>query len=62
MKHDHSNLPICFHELVKYNRDNGTSIIYNLYHLNAINKFNQKSLRFVGPKQWNNLPYLIKIN
>ena len=57
-------LPVCFCELVRYNRDihNIQTRQSSLYHLNAINtKFGQKSLRFVGPNLWYNLPYLIKI-
>ena len=63
-EHDRSNLPVCFRELVRYNRDihDIQTRQSSLYHLNAINtKFGQKSLRFVGPKLWNNLPYLIKL-
>ena len=63
-EYDCSNLPVCFRELVRYNRDihNIHTRQSSLYHLNVINtKYGQKSLRFVGPKLWNNLPYLIKI-
>ena len=63
-EHDRLNLPVCFRELVRYNRDihNIHTRQSSLYHINVINtKFGQKSLRFVRPKLWNNLPYLIKI-